>query len=45
MTAYIVAYDLDQPGQKYECIKEKLEGSAAWFGYSDKGSQWLQDVL
>jgi hypothetical protein len=85
MPAYIVGYDLDEPGQKYECLKEKLqsygaywrfqksvwiivsiesaetirdnlisclddgdklfvgrlEGEAAWVGYSEKGNAWL----
>lgn len=89
MSTYVVCYDLHTPGQKYECLAEKLEsysthwriqrsvwiiesesraehvrdnllgcldsddklivarlsGEAAWYGYSDKGTNWLKSVL
>jgi len=30
MAAFIVTYDLNQHGQKYDCIIKKLEGLGAW---------------
>jgi len=89
MASYIVAYDLHQQGQNYDCIHKKLQaygtywhmqdsvwvlvtdqsttqirdnllscldsndklfvgrlsGDAAWFGYPDNVTQWLQTSL
>jgi len=39
MSAYIVTYDLHTPGQKYACLKEKIEA----YGYYChlQGSVWI----
>lgn len=31
MNKYIVAYDLSVPGQKYECLRKKLEGYGTYW--------------
>lgn len=39
MTTYIVAYDLHQPGQKYDCLREKLEAYGTYWHM--QGSVWI----
>lgn len=39
MTTYIVSYDLLVPGQKYECLKRKLEAHGTYWRFQQ--SAWL----
>lgn len=39
MSAYIVCYDLDEPGQKYECLNERLSSYPASWHF--QRSVWL----
>ena len=39
MAAYIIAYDLDTPGQKYACLKEKIEAYGYYWHFQK--SVWL----
>jgi hypothetical protein len=39
MPAYIVAYDLKVPGQKYECIRPKIEAYGTYWHFQQ--SVWL----
>lgn len=40
MTLFLVSYDLSEPGQKYDCIKEKLKPFAT---YHAQQSVWIVD--
>ena len=31
MNVYLITYDLNSPGQKYNCIKEKIENNFNWW--------------
>lgn len=31
MNVYLITYDLPAPGQKYNCIKEKIEAKYPWW--------------
>jgi len=39
MTTYVVAYDLINPGQKYECLRHKLEAYGTYWHIQQ--SVWL----
>lgn len=53
MPAYIVTYDLHTPGQKYTCLKEKLEAygyychlqQSVWIVVSSNDSASIRDNL
>ncbi len=31
MNVYLITYDLNSPGQKYNCIKERIESNFNWW--------------
>ena len=39
MAAYIVSYDLNTPGQKYECLTDKLKAYGTYWHM--QGSVWI----
>lgn len=39
MSALLISYDLNNPGQKYEKLYEKIKGLGAWWHYLD--STWI----
>lgn len=53
MNTYLITYDLNSPGQKYECISKKIKDSYSWWKClnnifiikSDNSSSQIRDFL
>ncbi|OBG63321.1 hypothetical protein [Mycobacterium sp. E735] len=42
MSALLIGYDLNKPGQDYDKLFEKIKGLGAWWHYLD--STWIVDT-